>query len=46
MSMMDEKRIFDPPEEMKKKAYVKNMDEYKKLYKQSFDDRDKFWAEQ
>jgi acetyl-CoA synthetase len=46
MSMMDEKRIFDPPEEMKKKAYVKNMDEYKKLYKQSFDDPDKFWAEQ
>ena len=46
MSMMDEKRVFEPSEEIKKKAYIKNMEEYKKLYKQSVDDPDKFWGEQ
>jgi acetyl-CoA synthetase len=46
MSMMDEKRVFEPPEELKKKAYIKTMDEYKKLYKQSVDDPEKFWGEQ
>ena len=46
MSMMDEKRVFDPPEELKKKAYIKTMDEYRKLYKRSVDDPDGFWAEQ
>ena len=46
MSMMDEKRVFEPSEEIKKKAYIKSMDEYKKLYKQSVDDPDKFWGEQ
>jgi acetyl-CoA synthetase len=46
MSMMDEKRVFEPSEEIKKKAYIKSVDEYKKLYKQSVDDPDKFWAEQ
>ena len=46
MSMMDEKRVFEPSEEVKKKAYIKNMEEYKKLYKQSVDDPDKFWGEQ
>jgi acetyl-CoA synthetase len=46
MSMMDEKRVFEPSEEIKKKAYIKSMDEYRKLYKQSVDDPDKFWGEQ
>ncbi len=46
MSMMDEKRVFEPPEELKKKAYIKSMDEYKKLYKRSVDDPDGFWGEQ
>jgi acetyl-CoA synthetase len=46
MSMMDEKRVFEPSDEVKKKAYIKNMEEYKKLYKQSVDDPEKFWGEQ
>ena len=44
MSMMDEKRVFEPSEEIKKKAYIKNMEEYKKLYKQSVDDPERFWG--
>jgi acetyl-CoA synthetase len=46
MSMMDEKRVFEPPEEIKKKAYIKDMEEYKKIYKRSVDDPDGFWGEQ
>jgi acetyl-CoA synthetase len=46
MSMMDEKRVFEPSEEIKKKAYIKTMDEYRKLYKESVDNPDKFWGEQ
>lgn len=44
-SMMEEKRVFNPPEEASKKAYIKSMDEYRKLYKRSVDDPEKFWAE-
>ncbi|HSB05852.1 MAG TPA: AMP-binding protein, partial [Thermodesulfobacteriota bacterium] len=46
MSMMDEKRVFEPPEEIKKKAYIKDMGEYKRIYKRSVDDPDGFWGEQ
>jgi acetyl-CoA synthetase len=46
VSMMEETRVFPPPEEIKKKAYIKTMDEYKALYKKSYDDPDGFWGEQ
>jgi acetyl-CoA synthetase len=46
VSMMEETRVFPPPEEFKKKAYIKTMDEYQALYKKSIDDPDGFWAEQ
>ena len=45
-SMLDEKRVFPPPNEFSKKAYIKSMDEYKALYKKSEDDLEGFWAEQ
>jgi acetyl-CoA synthetase len=45
-SMMEEKRVFNPPEELAKKAYVKSLAEYKKIYKRSVDDPEGFWAEQ
>jgi acetyl-CoA synthetase len=45
-SMLDEKREFPPPAEFSKDAYIKNMDEYKALYKKSEDDLEGFWAEQ
>jgi acetyl-CoA synthetase len=44
-SMMDEKRVFNPPGELSKKAYIKSLDEYKKIYKRSVDDPEGFWGE-
>jgi acetyl-CoA synthetase len=44
-SMMHEKRIFYPPEELSKKAYIKSLEEYKKIYKRSLDDPETFWGE-
>jgi len=44
-SMMEEKRIFNSPKEFSKKAYVKSLDEYKKIYQRSVDDPEGFWGE-
>ena len=30
-SMMEEKRVFKPSEELSKKSYIKNLDEYKRI---------------
>ena len=45
-SMLDERRVFPPPKEFSKKAYIKSLDEYKKLYEKSEKDLEDFWAEQ
>ncbi|HAK61109.1 MAG TPA: acetyl-coenzyme A synthetase, partial [Nitrospiraceae bacterium] len=42
---MDEKRTFAPSKEFSKKANIKDMKEYEKLYKKSIDDPEKFWGE-
>ena len=44
-SMMEEKRVFNPPEELKRSAYIKNLDEYKRIYQRSIDDPEAFWGE-
>lgn len=44
-SMMQEKRLFQPPAEHREKAHVKSMEEYEALYKKSMDDPEGFWAE-
>ena len=44
-SMMEEKRIFYPPKDFAKKAYIKSFEEYKKIYKRSIDDPEGFWGE-
>ena len=41
-----EKRTFPPSKAFSEKAHIKSMKEYEKLYKQSVDNPDKFWAEQ
>ena len=46
VSMMEENRVFPPPENIKNTAFIKTLEEYKKLYKKSVDDPDGFWAEQ
>ena len=44
-SMMEEKRVFNPPEEIRQNAYIKNLDEYKRIYQRSIDDPEGFWGE-
>ena len=44
-SVMEETRKFDPPKSLSKNAYIKSMAQYKKLYKESIDDPEGFWAE-
>ena len=43
-SMMAEKRVFDPPEELSKQAYIKSMAEYREIYERSVDDPEGFWG--
>jgi acetyl-CoA synthetase len=45
ISMMEEKRVFAPPKDLSAKAYIKSMDEYKKIYNESIDNPEKFWGE-
>lgn len=45
VSMMAEKRIFNPPKELSEKAYIKSFDEYKKMYDRSIKDPEGFWGE-
>jgi acetyl-CoA synthetase len=44
-SMMHEERVFYPPAELSKKAYVKSLEEYKEIYRRSLDDPEGFWGE-
>jgi len=38
-------KVYPPPEEFQKRAHIKSMEEYQKLYKRSIDDPEGFWAE-
>jgi acetyl-CoA synthetase len=42
--LMEEKRLFPPPDALKKTAHIKGMDEYLRLYRESIEDPDGFWA--
>ena len=44
-SMMSEERVFNPPKELSDQAYIKSVDEYRKIYKKSVEDPEKFWGE-
>src|SRR4030043_602674 len=44
-SMMSEERVFNPPKELSDQAYIKSLDEYRKIYKNSVEDPEKFWGE-
>jgi acetyl-CoA synthetase len=43
-SMMAENRVFDPPEEVSKKAYISSLQEYKEIYQKSIEDPEGFWG--
>jgi len=44
-SMMGESQVFNPPEELSQKAYIKSIDEYRQIYQRSISDMEGFWAE-
>ncbi len=43
-STLDEQRSFPPPAEFSAKAQIKSLAEYEKLYKESVEQPEKFWA--
>jgi len=45
VSMSQESRKFPPPAEFSKKAHIKTLDEYKRMYERSLKDPDGFWGE-
>ncbi|MCI0366013.1 MAG: acetate--CoA ligase, partial [Phycisphaerales bacterium] len=47
-SILQEKRLFHPPADFSQRiggAYIKSMDDYRKLYKRSIEDPEGFWSE-
>jgi acetyl-CoA synthetase len=38
-------RVFEPSEQFRTRAYIKSMDEYKRMYQRSIEDPDGFWSE-
>src|SRR5437868_3332590 len=45
-SVLHEDRVFSPPKEFSKRAHIKSMAEYRRLYAESIGSPDKFWARQ
>jgi acetyl-CoA synthetase len=45
ISLLEEKRIFSPSLEFSKRAYIKSLDEFTKIYENSITDPESFWAE-
>src|SRR3984957_6560925 len=43
-SILQEQRSFPPPAEFSKHAQIKSLAEYERIYKESVDDPEKFWA--
>src|ERR1700742_589593 len=44
-SILQEQRKFEAPEAFAKQAHVKSLAEYERIYKQSIDDPEGFWAD-
>jgi acetyl-CoA synthetase len=45
VSMLEDKQIYEPSDAVKLKAYIKNLEEYQKLYDRSTNDLKGFWGE-
>ncbi|OGP73583.1 MAG: acetate--CoA ligase [Deltaproteobacteria bacterium RBG_16_50_11] len=45
VSTAEDKQVYEPPDGVKLRASIKNMDEYKKLYQRSTNDVEGFWGE-
>lgn len=44
-SLLEEKRIFNPPAEFSRNAYIKSFEEYRRIYSESIKDPASFWAQ-
>lgn len=44
-SVLEEKRVFNPPAELAKSAYIKSFEQYQEIYNKSIADPSAFWAE-
>jgi len=44
-SMSHEERVFDPPPELRKHAWIQDLETYRKLYEESLKNPEKFWGE-
>ena len=44
-AMLEDRRVFEPPAGIKLRAYIKSLEEYKKLYERSVTDPEGFWGE-
>ncbi len=45
-SVLKEARVFEPPKEFAAQAHIGSLEEYERLYRQSVDEPEAFWAEQ
>ena len=45
ISMMEKKRVFPPLKELSEQAYIKSMEEYQEIYRESIENPEKFWGE-
>ncbi len=42
---MAEEKVFNPPADFSNNAWIKNMEQYREMYKRSIEDPEGFWAE-
>jgi acetyl-CoA synthetase len=45
-SVLQEARIFSPPKEFARRAHIKSLAQYRKLYRESIQSPEKFWSRQ
>jgi len=42
-SFQQEKRLFPPPPQLAKRAWIKSREQYEQMYRESIDQPEKFW---
>jgi len=45
-TVMEEERMFFPPRKLQENAYIRNYEQYRRMYEQSIRDPEGFWAKQ
>ena len=43
-SILQEDRKFEPPAEFSRQAHIKSLEEYERIYRESVEQPEKFWA--